>query len=363
MGLAASQSRFLALTSRKAACEFQSMQFAQQKLSISREMTKASEEYENSLNATKLVWNSSGTSDSATTEASETATTTALSYDVMMKPSKLNGYDPYLITNPQGQIVLDSKYAAAANAAGLSNSGGVRSSDGFAKFLNALKDNGIVSESMTNSILTSNTSEYYDATTKTRNQIGTYYQLNAGVGAEPLDKTATNAMTLAYLQGNSYKMNLANIADLSLSSNSFLASIISKRDSSSLLFTSNNYSSSISTKDGDTYSVKNGSDALALTDLSLISIGDIINGNYRVERGGSSSEKDISNYVKAFLAKISTLLGYDPSGSNTSYKGLFTDADSLTALQSAYATTLLEFGTANATKESIYNAGDYNTMM
>ncbi|MCI1273894.1 MAG: hypothetical protein LKG27_05620 [Clostridiaceae bacterium] len=366
MGLAASQSRFLALTSRKAACEFQSMQFAQQKLSISREMTKASEEYENSLNATKLVWNASGTSDSATTEASDTATTTALSYDVMMKPSKLNGYDPYLITNPQGQIVLDSKYAAAATAAGLKPTGGARSSSGFTDFLNALKDQGIVSESMATAILTTNDAKQYDATTGELTTTTSYYQKNAGVGATPLDKTSTNAMTLAtlgeYLQGSSYKINMANINNISYDANSFWAKLI-VANSSSLILTSDNYSASTSTKDKDTYSVKSGSTALALSDLSLVSIGDIMSGNYRIERGGSTSKGDIAKYVQAFLTKVSTLLGYDPSGSNTSYKGLYTDSDSLTALQSAYATTLLEFGSANATEDSIYNASDYNTIM
>ena len=56
MGLAASQARFLAITSRKMNCEFQSMQIAQEKLSVTRDLQKASQEYQNSLSATKLVW-------------------------------------------------------------------------------------------------------------------------------------------------------------------------------------------------------------------------------------------------------------------------------------------------------------------
>ena len=46
MGLAASQARFLAITSRKAYCEFQSMQIAQDKLSVTRELSDISADYE-----------------------------------------------------------------------------------------------------------------------------------------------------------------------------------------------------------------------------------------------------------------------------------------------------------------------------
>ena len=56
MGLAASQARFLAITARKNNCELQSKQIAQEKLSITREQQEAAQEYQNSLSATKLVW-------------------------------------------------------------------------------------------------------------------------------------------------------------------------------------------------------------------------------------------------------------------------------------------------------------------
>lgn len=45
MGLAASQARFLAITARKNNCELQSMQIAQEKLSITREQQEAAQEY------------------------------------------------------------------------------------------------------------------------------------------------------------------------------------------------------------------------------------------------------------------------------------------------------------------------------
>ena len=106
MGLAASQARFLAITARKANCEFQSMQIAQEKLSITRELEKASEEYQAALNKTKLVWDPDGTGDNAFD----------LSYDIMMRPSAVNNYTPYLVTTRDGRVVLDSKMAAAARA-------------------------------------------------------------------------------------------------------------------------------------------------------------------------------------------------------------------------------------------------------
>ena len=54
------------------------MQIAQEKLSITREQQEAAQEYQNSLSATKLVW------DTVDDDVYD------LSYDVLMKPSALN---------------------------------------------------------------------------------------------------------------------------------------------------------------------------------------------------------------------------------------------------------------------------------
>ena len=64
------------------------------------------EEYQNSLNATKLVWDS-GDGDIYD-----------LTYDVMTTPSSLNGFQPFLITDAQGKLVLSTKMFNAALAAG-----------------------------------------------------------------------------------------------------------------------------------------------------------------------------------------------------------------------------------------------------
>ena len=60
MGLAATQARFLAITSRKARCEYESMQLAQQKLSLTRELEQATQDYQSALNTTKIVWDPDG---------------------------------------------------------------------------------------------------------------------------------------------------------------------------------------------------------------------------------------------------------------------------------------------------------------
>ena len=152
MGLAASQARFLAITARKANCEFQSMQIAQEKLSITRELEKASEEYQAALNKTKLVWDPDGTGDNAFD----------LSYDIMMRPSAVNNYTPYLVTTRDGRVVLDSKMAAAARAAGIPEGGINNKVTGkdpvtgkditlydelYANFINQMVKNGGMSES------------------------------------------------------------------------------------------------------------------------------------------------------------------------------------------------------------------------
>lgn len=113
MGLAASQARFLAITSRKMNCEFQSMQIAQQKLSVTRDLQKAAQDYQSSLNATKLVW-----------DTADDLGIFDVSYDVMMNPTVLNEFDPFLITDLNGKIVLSEPMFDAALAAGIIDANG-----------------------------------------------------------------------------------------------------------------------------------------------------------------------------------------------------------------------------------------------
>ena len=137
MGLAASQARLLTITTRKADCEYQSMRLSHQKIALSRDMTTLSNEYQNSLTKTKLVYDFYGTGD----------TSTPLSYSLMMTPSILNNNVPIMLTNAEGRVVLDDKYAAAARAAGIPQEGlnGYPSNAIRDAFLQALGEEGIIS--------------------------------------------------------------------------------------------------------------------------------------------------------------------------------------------------------------------------
>ncbi len=113
MGLAAGQARLLSITSRKSDCEFQSMRLSHQKIALSRELADLSNEYQNSLDQTKLIYDYYGTGD----------TNTPLTYNILMTPSALNDYMPITLTDSSGRVTLDSKYAAAARAAGIPQEG------------------------------------------------------------------------------------------------------------------------------------------------------------------------------------------------------------------------------------------------
>ena len=56
MGLSAGQARLLSITARKSDCEYKSMQLSHQKLAISRQLEDISNEYQNSLDQTKLIY-------------------------------------------------------------------------------------------------------------------------------------------------------------------------------------------------------------------------------------------------------------------------------------------------------------------
>ena len=179
MGLAASQARFLAITARKANCEFKSMQIAQEKMSISRELDKATTEYQSAINTTKLVWDADGSGENTFT----------LNYDLMMRPSALNNYTPYMVTTKDGRIVLDSGMAAAARQAGIPEEGCTNKTvtlpNGqvttlydqlYGQFINQMVKNGSMSETSATAV----------------RAIGLVD--NVGIGAPLLDKTQASQM-------------------------------------------------------------------------------------------------------------------------------------------------------------------------
>jgi len=136
MGLAASQARLLTITARKADCEFMSMNLSHQKLALSRNMERVSDEYQKALMATKLVYDYQATGQSDMN----------LTYDLLMSPSIYNDYYPKMVTDSKNRCVLNSAYAAAARAAGIPAEGliGTPSSDIRNKFIQALANNNVI---------------------------------------------------------------------------------------------------------------------------------------------------------------------------------------------------------------------------
>lgn len=136
MGLSTAQARLLTITARKSDCEFLSMSLSHQKIALSRDMENVSTEYQNALDATKLVYDyyGSGTSDMD------------LSYGLLMTPSIYNDYYPKLVTDSKNRVVLNSSYAAAARAAGIPAEGlsGTPSSDVRNAFVEALAGENII---------------------------------------------------------------------------------------------------------------------------------------------------------------------------------------------------------------------------
>lgn len=144
MGLAAGQARLLSITGRKSDCEFESMRLSHQKIALARELADLSNEYQNSLNQTKLVYDYYGTGD----------TSMQLSYGILMNPSALNNYKPTLVTDPLGRAVLNSKYAAVARAAGIPQEGlgSLPSEETRNAFVKALGEQGLITEKLANTI-------------------------------------------------------------------------------------------------------------------------------------------------------------------------------------------------------------------
>ncbi len=195
MGLAASQARFLCITARKADCEYKSTELAQQKLEITNQLSDISNEYSNAMNATKLVWDNDAVDN-----------VYGLTYGLLMTPSALNDYNPYMVTSASGAIILNGEYARAAQAAGISKAGGTGSQASRDKFIQALVPGGIVTQETADNITVND----YRATLNTaENKIeiaegvsagaGVSWNPSAGMGADPLNKSVVDAMDLSGL--------------------------------------------------------------------------------------------------------------------------------------------------------------------
>ncbi len=169
MGLAASQARLLTITSRKSRAQFESMRLSHQKLALSRNLTEISNQYQNSLDKTKLYYDFYGVN----------STETPLTYNMLLSPSSINDYTPTLISNNQGQIVLSTPYAEAARAAGIPQEGLGCTPSSIMRdaFIMALAEQNIITQATANAIT------------------AVSYNPNAGLGGDNLINTIVETGT------------------------------------------------------------------------------------------------------------------------------------------------------------------------
>jgi len=193
------------------------MEIAQDKLSVTRELAEVSQNYQNALNQTTLVWDFDGSGQNMFN----------LSYDVLMTPTTLNNFTPYLITNRAGAVVLNGQMAKAAKKISTDGDPSTPSEAGFAAFMKELGKAGVVPESVAQDIRFVTDYHYayntvndegktvkvpIEETNLTPEQIAAQnayldtdfvngYNKKAGCGAEPLNKNgacADNVLGLAY---------------------------------------------------------------------------------------------------------------------------------------------------------------------
>ena len=188
MGLAASQARFLCITARKADCEYKTTDLAQQKLNITNQLSQISNDYANAMNATKLMWSNEGVSADY-----------GLSYGLLMTPSAINDYNAYMVTSPSGAAILNSQYAAAAKAAGISRNGGIGSQAQRDKFIEALGGQGLITESTSKSITINDGILDAEDPNEIQETSGIAWNPYAGMGDTPMNKVNAGSYTLTDL--------------------------------------------------------------------------------------------------------------------------------------------------------------------
>ncbi len=269
MGLAASQARLLTITSRKSDCEFQSMRYSHEKIALSRSMTDLSTQYQNSLDATKLVYDFYGTGD----------TSYGLTYGLMMTPSELNGYLPILTTDTSGKTVLNSAYAAAARAAGIPQEGigSLPSQEVRNNFLDGLAANGV---------LTTDQAETYK---------GIQYASSMGLGTTDLVTTQVESMT--YKELLDYMSNSTNLC--------YSTKVTSLTGTSLDNIENGNAINSVIIRSDNAADITQGSN-------SSFGLSDILNNNYRIlvsanqDNDGDRTLDEVTPCIKNAVTAISS---------------------------------------------------------
>ena len=99
MGMSASQVRLLQLTNRKSDIGYQLTKLSNERTALTRETQKISRAYTDALNSTILKWSNNGG-----------VSYIDLSYDNLMKPGAMNQNKPYLLTDYDDKIIVDTQY-------------------------------------------------------------------------------------------------------------------------------------------------------------------------------------------------------------------------------------------------------------
>lgn len=350
MGLAASQARFLAITSRKMNCEFQSMQIAQQKLSVTRDLQKAAQDYQTNLTATKLVWEDMNEN------------TYDLTYDMMMTPTAINQYDPYLVTDTRGKVVLTDAMYNAAVAAGI-----IERDTGKPKNVTGLMHKGNDTASKNDGTRDAFlyqlgiVNKIDGSTVAAIQSLGKDGYTRAGVGGEIQDKSIANALTstafINYL-GKTYK-DIGVEPPYKVPTNPGAGRMDRNTPIYGIklayLLGHTNYSDKGTALTDGKYCITKNGEALSKENADKLTLGDILSGNYELSYKGTSFD-DLINKALGGMAK---LLGKDHQGSDP--KGLNVDPESDDALTQAYEFTKLQYNNSLQSTKDTSNIYDLYT--
>ena len=348
MGLAASQARFLGITARRMNCEFQSMQVAQEKLSITRDQQRAAKAYQNALDATKLVWES------------EDADVYDLSYDLMMKPSSINGYNPYLVTDINGKVVLSKSMFAAAVAANIIDKDtgepiGQPNKAGRDAFLEQLVAKNQVDGAIVNDILA----------------LGEDGYSKSGIGGVIFEKANANLMTTSqfidYLTNATYADALEvpeGITDLTkklFGTNLLEILALDKIDDPGFYFVENQSDLGKNTDNptddpNHKFNVRYNGRDLSKSEISKLTVGDILSGKYQLSyyehEDESKAFEHAKDYFSTVLTKIAESLGYGQEIGK--YKGLYVNEQTKNALEQALEFSKMLLNSPDQTGETNY---------
>lgn len=214
MGLAASQGRLLMLTARKDDIEAGLMNIANQKLALSRQSAKMSEDYSAALNAKTLVW------------TTDNSNTTDLSYDLLMRPNTSNESGQYIITNATtNKVILDDNYISGLGLPASGNAGDITNTISKSEFLQKLigcdettaddyvnDDDAVKNGETTLSNFTTNYSDDGDFLANNKDLLTIYSnnKLNLGSGNDLLSNFASCLEGIASAASSSIAGNIAS---------------------------------------------------------------------------------------------------------------------------------------------------------